>query len=520
MTPACATAACGFLGSQGGHDGAIAVSPFDANIIVAGGQGPWWSLDGGGTPPQPFQCSALGICPGDWFSPRGQPPKDQVHEDIHAIAFADATHVFMATDGGVMMSTGLVPPSTGQSWTTQFNTLPAMQERGVSVNNSGPTSIILASAWDVGIHWSLNGGSTWAGDNNDSVAVHIDSALPASEWYSVPFGSNFSIQESPNEGQAWNGPVPPDSFPIMSNFQNLMVDLNQPTAVNPNAVFGAGTLNWPGVWELDNGSGPASFQKYGNSFANAPNTVSAFVSAGQSFVLAGAFQGGDSSTQNLKITNSGGSLWTEIGESLPTSSTPGSVGNSTNGSKCTSQGCPVCSVAQCPSGQIVALKRDSFQKNMYVLTSSGRVFADSNADLAASAIAGSQPQWIELTGNLPPNVRYNDIVIDSARGTIFVASVEGAFKAVNSCLGTVLADRTLRCWPTHWQTWGDGFSLVPAQVNQYFSGATSSAGGSPALDVEGLDAQQPPPGVGGSFWIYAATWERGIWARDATAGDP
>src|SRR5581483_10447814 len=120
--------------------------------------------------------------------------------------------------------------------------------------------------------------------------------------------------------------------------------------------------------------------------------------------------------------------------------------------------------------------------------------------------AAGNPQWIELTGNLPRNLSYNDLIADPSLGTVVVATNVGLFKTTNSCLSTVLSNGG-SCWPTTWRTWGDGLPLVPTVAAAGAPGAVGTA-------VNALDAQTRSDG---HFYVYAAVWERGIWIRDATA---
>jgi hypothetical protein len=602
------TQTCGtFLGAQDGHNEAIAVSPYNANLIVAGAVGPWWSTDGGGTAASP--CGTDWQAGGDAKDANGV-LLDQYHEDLHAIAFAPDGTVFMATDGGVMMSSRLFTDRKTQTWSTQYNTIPATQERAVSVDTTTSTDFphILAAAWDVGLHQSTGGIKYWTGQNNDSFEVHIDAANPSAEWFGGAYSTFPYGVESGDEGASWPNFNAPDGLPQSASYQNSIVDM----AVDRGAqVYAAGDSSWAGVWLFDDGTGPhpahygttawvspsgipgtvtvtakstavtfSQNQTLGQgtvivfasqpgvqyslnaingvqagtltniytgpqnavtsaSFPAPPTTVTAFATGGNPVVIASGFTP-DSATLNVEATNTLGTSYLEIGAQLPTSGTAGSVGNSSYGLSCTSQGCPVCPATGCNAGRVIAVKRDTAGGAIYVLTRIGRVFADSIQDLQNAINTDSQPRWVELTGNLPPQIGadlnsvYNDIVIDSTRGTIFVGSTQGAFKATNSCLSTVLANRNLRCWPTLWQTWGDGFSLSPAQVQPYALGSCTSpptagcftsavnVAGHPtaALDVEAFDAQPATLEEGGGFWIYAATWARGIWARDATAGDP
>jgi hypothetical protein len=467
------------LRTQGGHDGAIAVSPITPNTVIAAGVQPWISFDGGSTWAQPAQ-----QCPG----------KFQLHADIHAVAFSsDSNNVLLGTDGGISFS----PDGGGRSciggtcncaitWSTANNTIPAMQERGVSVSGDN----IVAAAWDNGIHWSFDHGSTWQTTATDGLDTDSQSALivgPRNEW--------FVEQALPQK--LFKGSVSTQTV----TWGNAVLS-NMPGTVSPDRmdwtlasglarVFAIGPSNGT-VVELDDGSG--NQKPYGPSFVgDSPSTIAAFHDAGGNIsVIAGGFVGGGTPTQNLQISTNGGP-WSELGGTkLP-------VGG---------------------SNRIWSIKKDlDTNGNIYVHNSAGKVFVDSMADILSSAGVGGLANWVDISGNLPPNLNYRDIVADNARGTVFVASESaGIFKTTNSCATTVLANPAIPCWSTVWQLWNDGFPLSPAEVGTtYPPPATSALRGDPGLAVEALVAQTR---ADTRFYIYAGTWARGVMLRDATANDP
>ncbi|HZS39220.1 MAG TPA: ricin-type beta-trefoil lectin domain protein [Polyangia bacterium] len=449
-----------FMRSQNGHDGAIAVSPIDSNTVIAGGAGDWITTNGGGTPTA-ANCSVL-ACPVNGWTRLGA-----VHEDVHAIVFdSSGANVYMGTDGGFFHSS-----DGGQTWQFDLNTIPVMNEQGVSVK--GDT--VLCAAWDVGMHWSLDHGGTWTGNSdNDSVGAFVSSA---NEWFAHKYEDVDNIYKSTDQGASWptlvEGAVP---------FHSPIVELNGSVYTVGNADGQGNGVD--GIMYLDDGSGNAGV--YGSPFPD-PNDVPMAVTAVNHldfyYVIAGGFYKGGTTRRNLQISRNGGS-WSEIGATLPTG-TPGAPA-------------------------ILTVKRDApgvaggHGPHIYVLTSDGRVFADGMEHLAAG-----NPQWIELTGNLPRNLSYNDLIADPSLGTVVVATNVGLFKTTNSCLSTVLSNGG-SCWPTTWRTWGDGLPLVPTVAAAGAPGAVGTA-------VNALDAQTRSDG---HFYVYAAVWERGIWIRDATADDP
>ena len=460
-----------FMRSQNGHDGAIAVNPQNPNIVIAGGANNWITTNGGGTAAK-ASCS-VNSCPISSAWHQIASSSNPVHQDIHEIVFNQGgQNVYLGTDGGIFQST-----DGGNTWTDSINTIGVMNERAVSVFGD----LIMGAAWDVGPHWSLNLGGNWSelsGFDNDSPGVFI--AGP-NEWYAHKFDPPDDIYDSTNQGASFSlvlKAIPPPGPFVQLGSQVFNVGVN--------------------VWELNNGSGsgaqyqpalPAFFQK------NAPSTLTAFSYQNRNYVVAGGPLGGGSATANLIISATNGP-WNEIGGALPNGSS-GSPG-------------------------IIKVKRDSAFSSastgpvIYVLTSDGRVFADSAQDLA-----NLRPKWIEITGNLPsptseasrsvnPSLAYSDITVDPSTGRVVVGSNIGAFATTNSCVSTVILTG-LGCWPTIWQVWNDGLPFAPPDV---------PSAGTPGTLGSALNTFDSQIRIDGHLYIYAAIWERGIWIRDAGVENP
>ena len=476
------------MGAQGGHDGAIA--SISGTTVIAAGVGAWRTTDGGGGP---FNGSAS--CPGvssDWT----QSAHTAFHGDITALA-SSGSNVFVGNDGGIAASSDF-----GQSWSLANNTIPVMQEYGVSV--SGDT--ILAAAWDVGVHQSLDHGTTWSGAGlPDAKAVRF---VSSSEWYEINYESNpqpqggttYNAHKRTGQGGSWGNAtlvgMAPASFADAIDYSD-----------SSGRTYASGTGAWQGVNYLNNGSGTvAPYAQSQGQMPSAPTAVVSAVFRGSlcapqgtcgTYVIAGAFSDGGSfgsPFHNLWMSKDGGA-WVEVGGTQ----------------------LPAGGHAPCTTSSICAIKQDygtgDLGPNIYVLAGGGRVFVDNLADIVFNASLqpnGASIHWVELTGNLPSNnVAFYDIVGDPARGTVVVGSSVGAFKTTNACVTTTIETGTRApCWTTTWQPWGEGLPLSPASVPSPVSVGTT---------VSRLDAQTRSDG---HFYVYAATWERGIWVRDATADDP
>ena len=437
---------------------------------------------------------------------------------MHAIAFADGSTIFMGTDGGLSLSS-----DGGHTWSTLTNNsgFTVSQVRGVSASGDN----VLVSSWDTGNSFSTDHGSTWTGilfgDATDALATQSD-------WYVVTAQPN-GVYKSSDDGVHWS------PSPILNNLgrggsKGAMVDLPwSDSSGTHHEVYAAGgqlpgQSAFAGVFFLDDGNG--STRTFGSSafpfVGGAPATVTAFIdnsggpTNGSHWVVAGAF-GTGSNNQDLEMSTepfvNAGLGWSEIGDH----------NNATNR-------LPISS--DLGVNTIRTIKRDgvySSTSHLYVLATTGagnvgaRVFVDSMADVVAAANGNSQPNWIEVTGNLPQNLTYDDLIADPTSGAVFVGTNVGVFKTSNSCAPAVLADRSVPCWSAVWQPWGSGLGLMPSQGPAIFPGATSAvppgvtrSGGDPGLDVQALDGQTRSDG---RFYVYAGTWNRGVMVRDSRAND-
>jgi hypothetical protein len=143
---------------------------------------------------------------------------------------------------------------------------------------------------------------------------------------------------------------------------------------------------------------------------------------------------------------------------------------------------------------------------VYVLTGSGRLFVDSMFNLTTA------PAWAELTG-LPTTqaLTFHAVVADPSNGAVYVGTSAGVLKSANSC--ATAHNGGIACWPTTWAPWGNGMPWSAPKI--------ASVGLGNGIDVQALDGQlRVAANNAPHFYVYAATWTRGIWVRESIGDDP
>ncbi len=165
------------VGNQGWYDLAIAVNPFDANDVYAGGIHQNRSVDGGLT----------------WA------PVTASHADVHSIEFlpGSSTTIFSCNDGGIFKST-----DNGASWLhlDQGMAISQLYRMGASESNPG---LNLAGLQDNGTNrlsasnWNL----VYGGDGMECIIDYTDTSIM---YVSIQYGR---ILKSVNGGASWTGIV-------------------------------------------------------------------------------------------------------------------------------------------------------------------------------------------------------------------------------------------------------------------------------------------------------------------------
>ncbi len=168
---------------QGFYDVALAISPGDCNLVLAGGVSLMRSTDG-------TNFTAV--------------PDGGQHADHHSIAFVapGSTDVLLGNDGGFMSS-----GDDGATWTKAFNTLPISQFYNFSNGKSDHKRFIGGTQDNGGIFtkgvnydWSTTGGDSWGsavdpfnGNNIFYTGGIFGAPIPTRPIRSTDGGVNFSI---------------------------------------------------------------------------------------------------------------------------------------------------------------------------------------------------------------------------------------------------------------------------------------------------------------------------------------
>jgi photosystem II stability/assembly factor-like uncharacterized protein len=152
-----------YMGCMGEYGNVIAVSPSDANAVLAGGVDLWRTPDGG-----------------NHWSNIEVSSYPKLHPDYHAISWPTATTIWVGHDGGLSHS-----QDAGFSWDTDRNTLPITQF--FRTDNSATSASILGGATqDNGVVISDDGGSTWWNRKDcDGLAFTVDPTNSNRMWASL-----------------------------------------------------------------------------------------------------------------------------------------------------------------------------------------------------------------------------------------------------------------------------------------------------------------------------------------------
>lgn len=130
-------------GGQGWYDISLAVSPTNANWIIAGGVNQWHSTNGGTN----WTMNA------HWYGGGGKP---YVHADIHVLHFepGSSSIIYSMNDGGIFRTT-----NTGTTWTDLSSGLSIAMMYGIS-NNPAVSTTVWAGHQDNGTNRLQTG--TWS----------------------------------------------------------------------------------------------------------------------------------------------------------------------------------------------------------------------------------------------------------------------------------------------------------------------------------------------------------------------
>lgn len=168
-------------GGQAWYDLALAVDPFNKDVVFTGGVNIWRTSNGGTT----WNLAA------HWFGGGGAP---FVHADIHHLTYTPTGTLYAGTDGGVYSR-----PNVNNTWTAKTNGMDITQYYRIS-STGIDTTLWAAGAQDNGTH--LYDGGTWSDIlGGDGMDCALDPTNPSVMYASSQYG-NF--RKSNNRGNSFN----------------------------------------------------------------------------------------------------------------------------------------------------------------------------------------------------------------------------------------------------------------------------------------------------------------------------
>ncbi len=222
---------------QGWYDLAIAVSPFDANVVYTGGINIWRTTDGG----KSFEMVS------HWTGGYNKP---YVHADIHFLDFDTYNgYLFSGNDGGIDYSD--FPTS---KWNNLNNGLAITQYYKIAVAGD-QADFLYAGAQDNGTHqyYSTGWKSVYGGDGMDCVVDYTDYKRAIISLYYGSFfktinGSSFYqvlSSDETNEQGAWVTPIminPVNHNSYYAGYRNVWKSIDGGYAWNRISNINIGTL--------------------------------------------------------------------------------------------------------------------------------------------------------------------------------------------------------------------------------------------------------------------------------------
>lgn len=349
------------------YDNALAVSPSDSKIVVAGGLALFRSMDGGNT----------------WqVMPNIGPNRVQIHVDQHYLAFTpDATKLYVANDGGIYSTTDATVDNVGSiNWTSLNTTLAITQfYPGFSLHPTDP-AIAIGGTQDNGTQ-RYSGQPVW---NNvtcgDGGFAAIDPSSPGIVYSAC---QNIQINLTSGNALGWL----PASYGIDQSDRTQFISPLVIDPQNPQTLY-FGTFR---LWRSTDSAG--RWTPITTDLSNGRATIKtiAVAPSDSNTIYVGTSDALIQVTRNAG--DSAGSSWTRSTQGLPTRS--------------------VTHIAVDPIDPSVAYA--TFSGFAIGTDTLGHVFRTADAGLT----------WTDISGNLP-NMPMNDLVIDPDRpGTLYVATDAG-----------------------------------------------------------------------------------------------
>lgn len=196
-----------YLGTQGGYDNTISVSPANPNNVFAGGIQLYSSTNGGA----------------NWSS-IGEPT---VHVDHHAAHWtSDGSKFTTGNDGGVTSTTDM-----GVSWNSSINVFPITQYYGIDVGIPDK-NVFYGAAQDNGISITTNQGISWTHvHGGDGHGVAIDPLNINHVFVTI----DYICERSTNRGNNW---ISINNGIVSSNAElpKMRTDIASPFNIYTNAA--------------------------------------------------------------------------------------------------------------------------------------------------------------------------------------------------------------------------------------------------------------------------------------------
>jgi hypothetical protein len=282
--------------SQAWYDNAIAVSPFDSNLILCAGLDVYRSSTGG---------SNLSQITG-WYLgyegdvPAGGPegPSDYVHADQHAFLWDTSSIVYVACDGGVFRST-----DAGLNWTGLNGGLQTTQFYNGFANGVTTQALALGGLQDNGTvlyegsnSWNktFGGDGGWCAIDPSNENVLYEEYVYLNMYKSTDGGGNWFEIHDGSSGSA--------------NFIAPFVIC--PTA--PNRLY----AGMRAVQRSTNGGGTWSFLGGTSNWNGTPVASIAVSNLDEDYLVAGTGSSSTSATIEIRRSTNGGNSWA-VASGLP-----------------------------------------------------------------------------------------------------------------------------------------------------------------------------------------------------------
>ncbi len=365
----------GDAGDQGWYDNVLAVSPSNANVVVAAGIAMVESTDGGST----------------WTNLNGEAyyggGTNFFHPDFHALAFDGSGNLYFGNDGGAweLDAAGVASPGTVTAANfTNLNTNLNITQFYPGTAQSGNASLILGGAQDNGVslYSSSNSPSTtWpnvlSGDGGNDIIDPANTNIQFGEADKVLYGTTNDWSSSSDLFT----PTSSDWVPPMA-----LVSTTGPTLMVGGAVVNKST------------NGGSTWSSAATSYSSSDVSALAVAPSNSSVIYAGFNDG------TLQMSTNGGTTWTTL----------------------------VSSGASPILGTYITHIAVSSTNPYSAYISLAHSFPQSGTPQSPQVLVGTSlntsPSWTDVTGNLPVGVATNSVVSNGASGLI-VASDAGVFTA-------------------------------------------------------------------------------------------